>query len=76
MLAIDLPFLPPRASEQAAQVDYLFYFISFVTGAATLLVFFLLIFCAPCIAAKALPIARRAFSVRTSWKSSGAWCRW
>ncbi len=46
MLVANIPILPERASEQAAQVDYLFYFISAVTGAGTLLVFLLLIgFC-------------------------------
>ncbi|MCE9531780.1 MAG: cytochrome c oxidase subunit II [Planctomycetes bacterium] len=38
----NIPLLPERASEQAAQVDYLFYFISGVTGAGTILVFVLL----------------------------------
>src|SRR5580700_838172 len=42
MLVATIPILPERACEHAAQVDYLFYFISAVTGAGTLLVFFLL----------------------------------
>ncbi len=44
MLFAQLPLLPERASEQAMQVDYLIYFISAVTGAATVLVYILLIY--------------------------------
>src|SRR5450755_2143549 len=44
MFLANIPILPERASEQAAQVDYLFYFISIVTGGGTLLVFALLAF--------------------------------
>jgi cytochrome c oxidase subunit 2 len=44
MLVASIPLLPERATEQAAQVDYLFYFISVVTGAGTVLVFALLAF--------------------------------
>jgi cytochrome c oxidase subunit 2 len=46
MLIANIPILPPQASAQAAQVDYLFYFITFVTGAATILVYAMLtVFC-------------------------------
>jgi cytochrome c oxidase subunit II len=44
LIANALPILPERASEQAAQVDYLFWFILAVTGGATILVFVLLAF--------------------------------
>lgn len=44
MLIANVPLLPERASDQAAQVDYLFYFISALTGAATILVYLLLIY--------------------------------
>jgi len=44
MFIANIPLLPERGCEQAAQVDYLFYFISAVTGAGTALVFVLLAF--------------------------------
>ena len=44
MLVANIPLLPERACEQAAQVDYLFYFITFITGAATILVYILLVY--------------------------------
>jgi cytochrome c oxidase subunit II len=44
MLVANVPLLPERACEQAAQVDYLIYFISAVTTAATVLVYILLIY--------------------------------
>jgi len=44
MLVANIPLLPERACEQAAQVDYLIYFITAVTGMATILVYILLIY--------------------------------
>jgi cytochrome c oxidase subunit 2 len=44
MLVANIPLLPERACEQAAQVDYLIYFITAVTGAATILVYLLLVY--------------------------------
>ena len=43
MLA-QLELLPPRASTMAAEVDYLFYFISLITGGVTVLVTLLLLY--------------------------------
>jgi cytochrome c oxidase subunit II len=42
LVASLIPFLPERAAEHAAAVDYLLYFITAVTGAGTILVFVLL----------------------------------
>ncbi len=44
MLFGNFPLLPDSACEQALQVDYLFYFISATTGAATVLVYVLLVY--------------------------------
>ena len=44
MLVANIPLLPERASEQAAQVDYLFYIQVATTGAATILVYALLVY--------------------------------
>jgi cytochrome c oxidase subunit II len=42
MFLANIPFLPEQASAQAVRYDYLFWFISIVTGAATVLVYVLL----------------------------------
>jgi cytochrome c oxidase subunit 2 len=47
MLVANIPLLPDRAAEHAARVDYLFYYISAVTGLGGLIVAVLMIyFCA------------------------------
>jgi cytochrome c oxidase subunit 2 len=42
MFLANIPFLPEQASAQAVRYDYLFWFISIVTGAGTVLVYVLL----------------------------------
>ena len=42
MFLANIPILPEQASAQAVRYDYLFWFISIVTGAATVLVYILL----------------------------------
>ena len=75
MLFGNFPLLPDSACEQALQVDYLFYFISATTGAATVLVYVLSRLPLRQISSRGEMTRRLEFSGRTSSNSFGLLCR-
>ena len=68
----DIALYPEQASTTATRVDWLFYFLTGVTGSVGLLVAVLLIYF-PCViaGARARRVCRRRRTSRRPWNGSG-----